>query len=148
LLHDAGERDLLASISREHDHQPIEMRANGFAPSFLAPRAHVSITGANPRELVKNLAYTWGFTFEGAVWHAKNLKLIGPDDATMLIAERRTATLQPCFERPIRRISLEGLCEADEASPVVLGLVSDLVVRAQAEGVISRGRAREILTMR
>jgi Zn-dependent peptidase ImmA (M78 family) len=148
LLHDAGERDLLASISREHDHAPIEMRANGFAPSFLAPKAHVSAVGATPREVVKDLAYTWGFTLEGATWHAKNLKLISQDDATELVNERRTATLQPSCERPIRRLPVDVILESAEASPLTRGLVSDLAMRALAEGIISRGRAREILTMR
>jgi Zn-dependent peptidase ImmA (M78 family) len=148
LLHDGGERDLLAAISREHDHADIERRANGFAPSFLAPKSYVSIGAPDPKSKVAELAYTWGFTFEGAAWHAKNLELIGPDDATRLLNERRFgATAQPAFEQSPPRRSVQDILDTADVSPLVHGLVADLTVIAHIEGIISRARAREILTL-
>ncbi len=148
LLHDGGERDLLTVISREDDHADFEMRANGFAPNFIAPQKYVSVAGQEPKAKVLQLAYDWGFTFEGAVWHAKNIELISDDDAQRLIGERRQATVQPVFEQPVERPFSTDYCEPSELSALVHGLVSDLARAGYEAGLISRGRAREILTMR
>jgi len=148
LLHDGGERDLLASISRQEDHAPFEARANGFGPSFLAPRGAIAVTGEEPKARVLQLAYGWGFTFEGAVWHAKNVRLISPDDADRLMLERRPVNVDAPFERPISRVSTDGLCPTADISPLIRGLLSDVTMRAYTDGVITHGRAREILTTR
>lgn len=148
LLHDGGERDLLTVISRENDHADFEMRANGFAPSFIAPQHYVSVEGQEAKAKVLQLAYNWGFTYEGAVWHAKNIELIDDQDAERLIAERRSATVQPMFEGPVERTPVSEYCEPSDLSSLVHGLVSDLVHASHEAGIISRGRAREILTMR
>jgi Zn-dependent peptidase ImmA (M78 family)/transcriptional regulator with XRE-family HTH domain len=148
ILHDGGERDLLAIISREEDHAPVEARANGFGPSFLAPQSSISVSGEEPKARVLQLAYGWGFTFEGAVWHAKNVRLISRDDAERLLQERRLTNVDPQFERTIARASTDSLCEPADVSPLTHGLLSDVAMRAYADGVITRARAREILTTR
>jgi Zn-dependent peptidase ImmA (M78 family)/transcriptional regulator with XRE-family HTH domain len=80
LLHDGGEREL-TMISREGDRTGVEARANGFAPNFLAPREWIGTPSGSPRDRVREIAATWGLSFEGAAWHAKNLALIEHDDA-------------------------------------------------------------------
>ncbi len=147
LLHDGGERDLLAAISREEDQTHIESRANAFAPSFLAPRRFVSVEGIDAKAKVLQLAYLWGFTFEGAVWHAKNIELIGTEDAGRLLKERRYgATIDPPFERRVDRLAFHHLVDPADVSSLVYGLISDVTVEAYAQGIISSSRAREILT--
>jgi hypothetical protein len=138
----------LTVISRADDHADFEMRANGFAPSFIAPQKYVSVAGQEPNAKVLQLAYDWGFTYEGAVWHAKNIELISDDEAQRLIAERRQATVQPLFEQPVARDLLTDYCDPSELSALVHGLVSDLARASYEAGLISRGRAREILTTR
>ncbi|HEX3728514.1 MAG TPA: ImmA/IrrE family metallo-endopeptidase, partial [Opitutaceae bacterium] len=74
LLHDGGKRDLLTIVSREDEQgEAVEQRANGFAPSFLAPAGWSKLKATDPVEIALELGETWGLSFGGAVWHAKNL---------------------------------------------------------------------------
>jgi Zn-dependent peptidase ImmA (M78 family) len=146
LLHDGGERDLLAVVSRPEEQLEYEQRANGFAPSFIAPGAWVQPQVPEPQALVLQLGYTWGFSYEGAVWHAKNLKLITPETADDLLKARK-AVLADNFEQAPARSDLVALGLDTEPTRLACGLLSDRVARALSEGLISSGRAREILSI-
>ncbi|HEY4159823.1 MAG TPA: XRE family transcriptional regulator [Polyangiaceae bacterium] len=145
LLHDGGERDLMTAVSRPEDHVEYEQRANGFAPSFIAPGAWVAPESKEPGALVLQVGYVWGFSYEGAVWHTKNLKLITPEKAQALLDDRKPI-LADGFELPAPRL-LPNEGSDIEIGSLARGLLSDRVVRSLADGLISRGRAREILTL-
>ncbi len=145
LMHDGGERDLTI-VSRDHDASPVEQRANGFAPSFLAPGKWVEVAERQPDRIVHELARTWGLTFEGAAWHAKNLSLIAPDEAEYLSRQHRRVAAGT-FEPAIQRTSLDTLGLEVELSPLTTGLLSELALKACIEGAISKGRAEEVLSL-
>jgi Zn-dependent peptidase ImmA (M78 family) len=152
LLHDGGERDLTV-VSRETDQSPQEQRANGFAPSFLAPgkflRDEPRIVAFNgrPREVVLWLARTWGLSFAGAVWHAKNTHLIEGTVAEELYRNEHATTIDPSpFETETDRATPSRLEMEAEPSPLASGLFSSLALAALERGLISRGRALELLT--
>lgn len=98
---------------------------------------------------MRHIAATWGFTREGAIWHAKNCKLIDADVAESLVADPARSTtvsgLSTDFEQPPARHNAESL--GLDVSMLVEGYISDLVLRAYKAEAISRGRAQEILTM-
>ena len=150
LLHDGGERDVTV-VTRENDSSAIEQRANGFAPSFIAPRELVIPAAISkrrdPKELLLHLAETWGLSFEGAAWHAKNLRLLDP-----LVAESLAMGPKPRFraefEHRLRRTSPDQFEIEAEATELSTGLLSETAIVAFAEGVISRERAAEILSLR
>ncbi len=146
LLHDGGERELTI-VSRDQDVSPVEQRANGFAPSFLAPGPWVEVEGHGAATLVAGLARRWGLTFQGASWHAKNLKLIAPEEAEQLSRVRRRIDA-PAFEAPRQRLRPDSVGLDTEASALASGLLSDLALKACLDGAISIGRAREILSFR
>ena len=146
LLNDGGERNLTV-VSLETDSSPIEQRANGFAPSFIAPGPWVSLRSGEPTAMALELATTWGFSFEGAAWHLKNLRLIDPDVAERLCDLKRKPRIDVAFEQPLNRTPPDQFGVEGEPSRLVLGLVSETAIIAAAEGVISRGRAAEILAL-
>lgn len=142
LLHDGGHREM-AMVSRlDEQRDGCEQRANGFAPSFLAPKAWAKeAMAAEPEAIAMELGEKWGLSFEGAVWHAKNLKLIHPTIAEKL--KQRTRTVRPDdFESEIGRVEIDL-----EPTPLVRGLLSDTAVAAAELGVISRGRLKEIFAL-
>ncbi|MCB9610800.1 MAG: ImmA/IrrE family metallo-endopeptidase, partial [Polyangiaceae bacterium] len=134
LLHDGQAVDLLTMVSRYDARDPIEQRANGFAPSFLAPRTMLNLTSQTPEALVRELAEGWGFTMEGAAWHAKNCGLIDGESAEAL-AGSGTQIGRGAFEpHEPQFLGMAG------------GLILSLVEEAVAKDVISEGRLREILS--
>jgi Zn-dependent peptidase ImmA (M78 family) len=162
LLHDAGERDMTTSVSWGFEgtgnyHDDVEVRARAFAPAFLAPRKDVrswceKLSQRSKRSsssLVKALAEYWGLSFEGAAWHAKNCDIITPDNAERLARNKKkpAVSLDPFA-------SSEDSCQPsmihpdlpNEAAPIWRGLASAMVLEALEEGMISVGRARELLT--
>lgn len=150
LMHDGGMRDVTV-VTREDDGSAIEQRANGFAPSFIAPR-DLAIPAAkakkkSPRALVLDLAKDWGLSFEGAAWHAKNLRLLDP-----LVAKKLAKGPKPLvrteFEPELRRTPPEQFGIEVEATELSTGLLSETAIVACAEGLISRERAAEILSLR
>jgi Zn-dependent peptidase ImmA (M78 family)/DNA-binding XRE family transcriptional regulator len=146
LLHDGGQRNLLTQVSQESDSSPTEQRANGFAPSFLAPRKWVlrSPSGDHLGAVVR-LAEDWGLSFEGAAWHAKNLKLIPPEVAEDFQRTLDKPRINTSVEPDLARTSPE-LYDIDfEPSPLTRGLLAELALRAAARGLITRPRAAEIL---
>lgn len=148
LLHDAtGERDLATVLSRRGDESPVEQRANGFAPSFLAPRLWVKKSRGNVERQLVTLAETWGLSFEGAVWHAKNLEFISPKTASQIIARHPRPKIDARgFEPEIFRDAIPNLeVEVSEFGRSALG---DQAMRAMSREVISEGRAAEILAFR
>ncbi len=147
LLHDGGERDLTV-VSRDRDDSPTEQRANGFAPSFLAPPEWVEVQATEPRQVARELAETWGLTFTGAVWHAKNLKLIDAETADELQRRPHPNVTVGGFEEDLPRTPPAKAGLEVEATALTSGLLSDLALGACGDGLISRGRAREILTLR
>jgi Zn-dependent peptidase ImmA (M78 family)/DNA-binding XRE family transcriptional regulator len=140
LMHDGGKRDLLTIVSR-HDEEGelVEQRANGFAPSFMVPRGWADMKATDPAELALELGQTWGLSYEGAVWHAKNLELISPEVADGLQKRKRVVRPQD-FEETVRRRPHEG-----EISTLARGLLSDAAIAAFEAGAISHGRLDEIL---
>jgi hypothetical protein len=147
LLNDGGERNLTV-VSFETDGSTIEQRANGFAPSFIAPAGWVSLRSKDPIAMAQDLASEWGLSFEGAAWHLKNLKRISAETAEELGDLKRKPKLESTFERPLPRTPPDQFEIEAEASDLALGLLSETAIIAAAEGVISRGRAAEILTLR
>ena len=144
LLNDGGERSLPV-VSLQTDSSTVEQRANGFAPSFIAPGNWVSLRAQDPGAMAIELAETWGLSFEGAAWHLKNLKLLLPTVAEQLA--RHARPVKHDFERPLHRTPPAQFGIEGEASPLALGLLSETAIIAAAEGVISRGRAEEILRL-
>jgi Zn-dependent peptidase ImmA (M78 family) len=159
LLHDAGEADLTTQVSwagRERD-DSVEQRARGFAPAFIAPRdsvrqwARTVLGRTNSRNLVHSLARHWGFSKDGAVWHAKNCDLISSKIAEDLYQEHQVSE-----RRWVSRFEggrMDDVCPTpdirtdilDQVPPLWAGLGAEIIGRAYEAGAISAGRAREIL---
>ena len=147
LLHDGGERDLLTVVSAGRDVSGVEQRANGFAPSFIAPAAGVGVISGAPRDIALEIGRTWGLSFEGVVWHAKNLRLIEASVADQLARSRSGGVDAGQFEEDIPRSPTAMFGLDVEASSLTSGLLSELTLVAFADGIISEGRAKEILRM-
>jgi Zn-dependent peptidase ImmA (M78 family)/transcriptional regulator with XRE-family HTH domain len=146
LLHDGGERDLTV-VSREMSRDPIEQRANGFAPNFLAPTNWLNPKAKQPRKLVREIAEEWGLSFEGAAWHAKHHSLISDLQAEEFARrpEDVTVTCEPELPRtPPEQFGIDGV----KTSPLVEGLLAETALLALLEGAISKGRAAEVLSLR
>lgn len=147
LLHDSAKQDdLLTVVSRPADRSPMEKRANAFAPSFLAPKSWVDCDRNKPAHVrAQEVANTWGLSYEGAVWHAKNLKLISSkaaDELTQTTGGIDATGFEPDLPRESPdQVGLE--CEVSELARSALG---DLAIWAADKDVISVGRAAEILT--
>lgn len=155
LLHDSGELDLSPT---ERDPQPHaearEQRANAFAPAFIAPPAHVReriAPHATPHDIVLQIAREWGFTLEGAVWHAKNIELIETGTAEELLADvawrSRSTRIPGNWEPALHRDDPRDHGLDVETGPLIGGLLQDLVLQALRIGAISAGRAGELLTI-
>jgi Zn-dependent peptidase ImmA (M78 family) len=159
LLHDAGEADLTTQVSwaKGNLEDSVEQRARGFAPAFIAPRdsvrhwARTVLKRTSARNLVHSLARHWGFSKDGAVWHAKNCGLISSQIAEDLyhehqVSERRWMSgfeggrMDDACPTPDIRTDI-----LDEVPPLWAGLGTEIIGRAYEAGVISVGRAREIL---
>lgn len=135
-----------------------EIRARAFSPAFLAPKKLLLgdwIDGLpqhrrdDPRLLARAIAIDWGLSFEGAVWHAKSLRLIRASDANELARQGRR---ERALDRGGRFEANEilSLTDADSvpAQPQALmqGFAARVVADALRSGTISKGRAREILS--
>jgi Zn-dependent peptidase ImmA (M78 family)/transcriptional regulator with XRE-family HTH domain len=148
ILHDATPKNILSVASRRsQEGEPWEQRANGFAPSFLAPGAWVRLDAAEPAEIVAELASTWLLSWEGAAWHAKNLELVTPSEAERLKKAPR-GWVAPEVHESVLRTPPEMFGVEVEPTDLVSGYASELVLQAAAEGELSRGRAAEILSIR
>jgi Zn-dependent peptidase ImmA (M78 family) len=155
LLHDTGEIDLSPTERQPSPRlEAVEQRANGFAPAFLAPPAFVRKRvdrSATAEQIALQIAREWGFTLEGAVWHAKNVELVSGDDADALIADvawrSGRSRIPGAWEPEVARDDPRDHGLDVDVSPLVGGLVQDLVLRAYRLGEISSGRAREILAV-
>jgi len=161
LLHDGGEANTATRATRtwgtSNFEEAIEQRARGFAPAFLAPRsqvhdwANIAVLPEAPAELIYHLAAHWGLSFEGAIWHAKNCRLIEREIADDLSAKG----LQP--ELPRERFEREEVGASSLTAhpdlqvilaPLMEGLAAKLVVEALEDSVISLGRAKELVAWR
>jgi Zn-dependent peptidase ImmA (M78 family)/transcriptional regulator with XRE-family HTH domain len=155
LLHDSGETDMSPTERRPQPHaEAVEQRANAFAPAFIAPPAYVRERIAKhttAKEMILQIARDWGFTLEGAVWHAKNIGLVEAEVAEALLADvawrSRSARIPGNWEPELPRDDPRDHGLDVETSPLVGGLLQDLVLQAYRNGSISAGRAREILTI-
>jgi len=148
LLHDGSQKtDLVTLITRSKATDDPEQRANAFAPNFLAPGDWVRKGTGDPRAVVLRLAESWGMTFSGATWHAKNLRWINSHEADALQRESVEVRHEVDFETDPDRLAW---ADVDIAGPgeLATGLVSDLAVEAAERAVISAGRCREILRFR
>lgn len=162
LLHDVGEGDLTTELTWGEGtgdwNTATEQRARAFAPAFLAPRSEVqhwfqADSGKRirqPEAKVRELASRWGFSLRGAVWHAKNCEIIGARTANELDLrlQHEDHRWNDDFETDHTVLSqAPSLLEpGQQVSPVVSGLIAELTASAASAGVISEGRAREILT--
>lgn len=161
LLHDGGAQHLLTQLSwgdrQGNFAEAVEVRARGFAPAFLAPPTWVrawadALPGSvrdTPRRLTRALAERWGFSFEGAVWHAKNCGLYTPKVADGLLARpgKSDLDLRP-FEHPHQAAVPRRLDPAlpERVAEPWEGYAAELVLRALEADHLSVGRARELLT--
>lgn len=163
LLHDSGEQDLTTQLTWGEGaagwNEDVEQRARAFAPAFLAPRDEVrhwfrageGRSIRDPAAKVKALAKRWGFSLDGAVWHAKNCRIIGASDARHLVVElsRDRHDWEQDFEsgRPADECwNPHRLGDVEVVSPIFAGQIGRLTEQAAASGIISEGRAREILS--
>lgn len=149
VLHDSTDRNIVSVVSREsEENAPVEQRANGFAPAFLAPPSWLELEGGDdPVRVVDALASTWLLSWEGGCWHAKNAKLIPADVADSLRRPHGWRSPEVPQEKVMR--TPMGMFDLEvEPTPLVEGLVSELIVQAVSEGEIGRGRAEEILSIR
>lgn len=167
LLHDSGERDLTTQLTwddQKHAYgRAVEQRARAFAPAFLAPCDQVRhwfrhgegrrLRG--PEAKVEELARRWGFSFTGAVWHAKNCRIIqartaerlgrqGPESGFERHSWEEEFESGRGGEDVVSPLGLPGASQVPSA--VFRGLVGSLALKAAATGVISEGRAEEILS--
>jgi hypothetical protein len=85
-------------------------------------------------------------SFEGAAWHAKNLALIEHDDADEMVRHPENVDVG-AFDEPLTRKDPVnfGLCAS--VSALANGLLSDRVCQAYSEGLLSKARAEEILSL-
>lgn len=149
LLHDGGEAEL-AMVSELHDADrlPTERRANGFAPAFLVPRTWLSAFEEPGAAYVRDVAETWGLTYEGAVWHVKNAFAFREEWARNLLKTPESIAPTLAFESAPARLPIADIGPNLSVSPLVSGRIADLVVEAAKVEAISLGRAREILAWR
>lgn len=152
VLHDAGEGDLETRLSIDGLEDRVEQRARAFAPAFLAPRDEVrhwfqSGEGKglhDPEKKVLALARRWGLSWEGATWHAKNCRLISPATAhQMSKIPPATRDWQEDFEPATGETT--PFPEDMQVTRLCRGRIATLVAEVLKLGVISEGRAREIL---
>lgn len=143
LLHDAHDSLVTSLTGRTSTYyrEAVEKRANGFAPAYLAPRGQLLSRGGHYDALMRSLIVKWGFSLEGAAWHTKNTLLKKDEDVSAWMTQ--FADLRPAA-MPEDLVRSEGL-RAAEGSELLMGLVGELVVRARSEGLVSNGRAVEIL---
>jgi Zn-dependent peptidase ImmA (M78 family)/DNA-binding XRE family transcriptional regulator len=161
LLHDSGDRDLTTQLSWSEGtgnfSEEVEQRARGFAPAFLAPRDEVRSWFRvgdgrrirNPEKKVEALARRWGFSRRGAVWHAKNCQIIAPAIAESL--DRSVPNEEHAWNSDFEEAPNVDAGEASRVlrvatSDISFGLLSSIVSKAVATGVISEGRGREVVT--
>ncbi len=156
LLHDAGEHDLAAELSGKESSVDdlVEQRARAFAPAFLAPpdevrhwfRSGRGMRWREPRQKILALARRWGLSWQGAVWHAKNCGLIQAATADRLVSDPGIVQdWQTDFEQA--RVAASSVSEVDlEVTELCRGRLAQVVREAHELGVISHGRAVEILT--
>lgn len=146
LLHDGTARHhLLTLVSWEGSPAPVEQRANGFAPAFLAPPAWLSPNSRDPVEQVIEIGRGWGLSAEGAIWHCKNCKIIDADIAEQL--QRQPPRFRPgSFEETIPRSPIPPALDEVETAPLARGLIGERAIKAFEADLISAGRAREVLS--
>lgn len=157
LLHDGGEADVATRVTCAicSLQDAIEKRARGFAPAFLAPRKQVhewagtAELSTSPAYRVYDLAAYWGLSFEGAIWHARNCKLI-PTEIAYELAEMNIQPDMPLgrFETGPVGFPLLPAHPELEANPSSLmdGFAAKVVMEALDNSAISSGRAKELLS--
>lgn len=147
LLFDIDENNLVTLVTRASAYdEAVEQRANGFAPSFLAPGSQIAELDLSNHDLMRHLMEVWGFSQEGARWHVKNVRRLPRSEDELL--EQQRVRIRLCE----RRLLHEVLDSPDEALPaepsdLARGLLSRLVAEALEAELVSEGRAREIVEM-
>lgn len=157
VLHDSSaDRDMTTIVSRSGITDGVEQRANGFAPNFIAPRDGIDPRARreavnDPATTVRRLGADWGLSFEGAAYHAKNLKLIRAEDERQLLERPRQQIPEGRFGEAALRVDLGPLgLEGDEQaaldrSPFAQSKLGELAMFAFRRDLITRARAIEIL---
>ena len=144
LLCDAREGHIVTMVTRRDADltQREERRANAFAPSFLAPPSWLS--PRDPSVLGPLLVDRWGFTAEGAAWHAKNICRLTESRTFELMDDLRNRGPYPPLDEEVTRV--ERTLPMEPGS-LTRGLISELVREAMERELLSRQRAIEILEM-
>lgn len=144
LLHDGTKQSFRDSVSRRSERgASVEQRANGFAPSFLAPKDQVDDDpSVDPLALAQRLTASWGFSNEGAAWHVRNLRQLSEAEA------RQTRRSLPALLPIASGLRLQFRCQHREAEQVAgtmaRGLIADLAFEAYQAGHITQRRFVEI----
>ena len=159
LLHDSGVRNLTTQLSWSNQvgnyAAAIEQRARAFAPAFLAPRTEVRRWFAvgpgrdDAAYKVEALARRWGFSLRGAIWHAKNCRIIQAKTAERLglTTVDQEHPWSGEFEQGHQGDSMKADRQwGSEIAPLARGLLASLITEAATQGVISEGRGHEIIT--
>lgn len=142
LLHDGSvERPWHVLVSPAGLRDPVEARANAFAPAFLAPARGLD-PAASADALFHDLTTRWGLSPGCAAHYLHNLR--GLDEATI---QRLSATppAGASFEPAPPALALAS--DDQEVSPLVDGLIARLALEAAAAHEISTGRLAEILEL-
>ncbi len=124
----------LSSAGAENTDE-IEQRANAYGPSFLAPEAWLS--GGAPLERAQALVLEWGFSIEGAAWHALTAAGRNREPGAMDALRRELSGVLPAQLPPSGEAELP---DPAEPSP----LLRRLVGAALAQGLITDRRAEEL----
>lgn len=126
----------------------LEVRANSFAAAFLMPEEGLrdyfeseglldddGITGLNRGEIVKAMDY-FGVSRPALVYRLRNRKLLAPETAGRLLEDRFSVTATA------KALGLEL-----RAPEEIGGYLNELAVEAWRRGLISTGRAAELLDL-
>jgi len=155
LLHDTGTIDLSAAERAPSPRgEALEQRAGGFGPAFIAPPAFVRARvdrSVSAEQIVLQIAREWGLTLEGAIRHARNVEVIPDAEADVLLVDvawrAGRSRIPGAWEPEVTRDDPRDHGLDVDVSPLVGGLLQDLVLRAYRLGEITSARAREILAV-
>lgn len=134
----------------------LEARAGAFAAGFLAPGLQVRRWAAQKwgrssrtaDQVARGVAREWGLSPASAIWHAHNCGLVSATQARRLEREgiRVSERWHGQFEGARSCEERAGGTTGGEASELVRGAGERLIVAAREAGIISSGRAVEMLT--
>jgi Zn-dependent peptidase ImmA (M78 family) len=144
LAHEIGhsrfDRTTIVESLDQADSAPEEKRANAFAAEFLMPEAAVKKwtperAWGNDANEIARLAIHFGLSFEATLWKLYNASLISDVEN----AKNLRASVAPDLRATLRSAG-DGATEYPER-------YTELVKAGVARGLVSRGRAAELLAV-